>query len=504
MSREYNPITDALSEKTEFVAEVTEATKRFFENESLEVLYSGKNREIKALKDIDNMVVYVLDKQDKKIIVNIDDIHDFNKKKSIKEIIYWEYREKKGKVENDLHMHTVIECSLQQDEKSNTKKEKLPKTEEEFEETLRKKMPADSQEVADRFMKTIKTVYGEKFLTNPDFISGFSKAENHVVCSTDVGTIAQYTQLLNDKGFLAQVYPDQFFLDLNVLAIPKYQAMLPDWTMGMNGMRKACEENKHTSYNKAFYFNDSDNHVWVKQDKLIVTSQNVGFYFHIQDDDNFTVYMLEKEYKSVDKEIKRIDNALKDGTIKDVKDVVLKVENGQVTNLNYSLMYCFELDMEYSVKAMKDEGIYKVEYPVDMTSYQYQKDYYMQRYGISEFEFVAQAMMTIGGGFDYDKEKGIFVDDGVKYIPNLQKAENTRDKTFKNFNYLYPKKISHLNNDWLDGLKYAVEVLKRDRPIPVAYEGDDVDDALNKAIKYYEIKIAKLENPENLNNKPKI
>lgn len=499
MSREYNPITDAMSEQPEFVAEVTQATKRFFDSSDLEVLHSSKNREIKGYKDLDNMVVYLLDKQDKKINVNIDNIHDFNKKKSIKEIIYWEYKEKKGKVEENLHMHTVIECSLQKEEKLENKKDKLPKTEEEFEEVLRKKMP-NSQDVADNFMKTIKSVYGEKFLSNADFMNSFSKAENQVMCSTDVGIIAQYTQLLNTKGYLAKVYPNEFFTNLNREAIPKYQRMLPDWIMGMNGMRKACEENKHTSKSKAFEFNDLDNHVWVKQEKLIVTSQNVGFYFYIKDDDNFTVYMLEKEYKSVDKEIKRIDNAVENKTINDLTDVVLKVENGKITNLNYSLMYCFELDMEYSVKAMKERGIYKVEYPVDLTSYQYQKDYYQHKYGYSEFEFVAQAMMTLGGGFDYDKEKGIFVDDGVKYIPNLPKAPDTRQEKFEDFNYLYPKKISHLNSDWLDGLKYTVEVLKRDRPKPVAYEGDDVEDALNKAIKYYEIKIAKLEQKENKPN----
>lgn len=500
MSREYNPITDAMSQETEFVANVTEATKRLFDSDSLEVLYTNKNREIKAFKDMDNMVVYVLDRQDKKINVNIDDIHDFNKKKSIKEIIYWEYKEKNGKVE-DLHMATVIECSLEKAKKSESKKEKLPKTEEEFEATLRKKMPEENQDLADRFMKTLKGVYGENFLSNPDFISGFSKSENHVVCSTDVGTIAQYTELLNKKGLLAEVYPDDFFMKLNVGAIPKYQAMLPDWIIGMNGMRKACEENKYTSYKKSFEFNDADNNVWVKQDKLLVTSQNVGFYFYIKDDNNFNVYLLEKENKGLDKEIKRIESAIEDGTVREIKDIVLKVENGKITNLNYSLMYCFDLDMEYSVKAMKDQGIYTVEYPVDMTSYQYQKDYYANRYGISEFEFVAQAMMTIGGGFDYDKEKGIFIDDSVKYIPNLPKAKNTRDQTFKKFNYLYPKKISHLNADWLEGLKYAVEVLKRDRPAPIAYEGDDVEDALNKAIKYYEIKISKLENVE---KKPKL
>lgn len=69
--------------------------------------------------------------------------------------------------------------------------------------------------------------------------------------------------------------------------------------------------------------------------------------------------------------------------------------------------------------------------------------------------------MTLGCGFDYDKNLGNFVDTRVKYIPNLPQSPNTRHEKITNFNYLYPKTISYLNADWLDGLKYAVEVLKK-------------------------------------------
>lgn len=495
MSREYNPITQALGKETKFIEEVNAATSRFFDNPSLEVLHKSKGREIKAYRDLENMVVYIMDKQDKKISVNVDEIHSWNKDRSTKEIIYWQYKEKNGKVEKNLHMHTVIECNLNVPKKK-TEKKKFPATEEEFVQELMDKAKTEEQkETFTNIISSIKKVFGEKFLSNEDFTK-MGEEKSNVICSTNVGTLQQYTELLNQKGYLSEVYPDDFFSNLNKEGIPKYQQMLADWVIGMNGMTKACEENKHTSEKKAFEFNDLDNHVWTQKGDLILTNQNIGFYFKTQDDNNFIVYFLDE-----DKDPSKIDKKLKEGTIKELKDVALKVENGQIVNLNYSLMYCFELDMEFSVKAMKEEGIFKIEYPVDITSYQYQKDYYAHRYGLSEFEFVAQAMMTLGGGFDYDKEKGNFIDDGVKYIPNLPKAENTRDRTFKGFNYLYPKKISHLNADWLDGLKYAVEVLKRDMPKPVAFEGDDEEDALKKAIKYYEVKIAKLENND---KKPKV
>ena len=82
----------------------------------------------------------------------------------------------------------------------------------------------------------------------------------------------------------------EFFKGLTVEAFKDYQPKLADWIIGMNSMLKSCEENKFTSYKKAYEFNDSDNHVWTKNGKLVVSSQNLGFYFHIQDDNNFKIY----------------------------------------------------------------------------------------------------------------------------------------------------------------------------------------------------------------------
>ena len=72
-------------------------------------------------------------------------------------------------------------------------------------------------------------------------------------------------------------------------------------------------------------------------------------------------------------------------------------------------MECLELDIDYSKRAMINEKVLEINYPVDITSYEYQKNYYHHCYGLNEFEFIAQAMMTLGGGFDYDRNKGAFI-----------------------------------------------------------------------------------------------
>lgn len=143
MSREYNPISNALSQETKSLEEINSATSRLFENSNLEVLYKSKNREIKAYLDISNMVVYVMDKQEQKITVNIKDIYSWNKDKNIKEIIYWELKEKNGNLDKDLYMNTVIECSLQEVKKIDN--DKIIETEEEFEKSFLDKAKTEKE-----------------------------------------------------------------------------------------------------------------------------------------------------------------------------------------------------------------------------------------------------------------------------------------------------------------------------------------------------------------------
>lgn len=489
--RDRNYIAEALNKNNDFIAEMDKATTKMFNDVGCEELFKNKKREIKAYRDDENAVIYLFDKKDNKIEVLIEEIHSFNKKGSIKEIIHWDIIARGNKVE-ELHKPKVIVCDY--DRKAMNKEI----TEEVFEEQMLNGKSEEESKTLMSFISNIKKVFGEKYLNNSEFLNAFLKSG--VECTSDVGTIQQYCQLLSDKGYMKNI-DKEFFKGLTVEAFKDYQPKLADWIIGMNSMLKSCEENKFTSYKKAYEFNDLDNHVWTKNGKLVVSSQNLGFYFHIQDDNNFKIYTLFKEYESEDKEISRIEKAISSGTINELKDVFMEVKDGQITALNDAYMYCFELDMKYSVKAMKEDGVLKVEYPVDITSYEYQRDYYHHRFGLNEFEFIAQAMMTLGGGFEYDKEKGIFVDDSITYIPNLPKAPNTRDVKIEKFTYLSPKSISYLNKDWLDATKFAVEVLKRDNPKPIVYyNADNEQDAINKAIKYYELKIGKLEN----NNKPKI
>lgn len=486
MSREYNPIINSLKKETTFIDDVKKASVKFFEKGKLETLYKSDTREIKAYRDDNENLIYVFDKNKNKLTINFEEIYDFNKDGSIKEILHWQYKEdkeNKGELRDDLYMSQILDFNIEESAVLSLK------TDDDL--TFLEKVTNIKIDSISELMAAIKL--GKK---------GLNSSTPLISCSTDMADLQAYTDLLHEKAYNNIKYSNEFFHNLTIDAFSQYQQFIPDWVIGMNGMIDACDNEKHTTYDTAFEYNDLDNHVWIEdKSTLVVTSQNVGFYFKLEDSNNFTVYFLRKEYKDVEKEIERINKSLSDGTIHPLKDVALTVKNGTITSLNYSLMYCFELDMQFSVQAMKDEGIFNHKYPVDITSYEYQKNYYYHKFGMNEFNFIAQAMMTLGGGFDYDKKKGIFVDSSVKYIPNLPVAEDTRNETITNFSYFYPKKISYLNKDWLDALKYAVHVLKTDNPTPKVFEGDNKDEAIEKAIKTYEKIIKKL---DNLNSKPKI
>lgn len=297
-----------------------------------------------------------------------------------------------------------------------------------------------------------------------------------------------YTELLIETGHLKEKYPEEFFLKLSSEGIPQYQELVQDWLIGISGLKTTCEQRGFSSFEKAFVFNDLDNLVWSEKGSLVLTNQNIGFYFKIQDENSFTVYLLDG-----DKDPSKIDTKIEKSSIKTLRDIVLKVESKKISWLNYSLMESLALDLEFSVKAMNQEGLLQIEYPVDIYSYGYQKNYYAAKYGFSEFEFLAQAFLTLGGGFSYDKKKKRMVDSRVKYIPNLPEAKNSRDRVYTQTPYMYIDTINSLDSEWLEGLKYMVEVLKRDRPIPTVFKEPTAQEALDCTIKSLEGTIKKLE-----------
>lgn len=482
-----NYIAEALTEHDKFITGINKATSQLFSDTQCETLFKSEKREIRAYRDDANAVIYLLDKQKNNIDVKISDIPYYNKEKSIKEIIHWDIIAKNiaTKKTFNLYLPLIITCDL------NKKEINKNLTEEQFEKNMLNSGSENDEKSILSFIACIKSMYGNNYLSNSTFFNAFFNKE--VKCTSDVSTLQQYTHFLSNKGYMSSI-ESEFFKQLTVSAFSDTQPKLTDWVINIKAMLTSCKANQFISYQKAYVFNDLDNRVWINNDKLVISDQNLCFYVDIKNDNNFKIYALSKEYARDTKIIEKLEQAITNKTVNELKDVFLEVKEGQIIALNNAYTYCFELDVIYSVKSMKTDEVLRVTYPVDITSYAYQRDYYHYKFGLTEFEFIVQAMMTLGGGFDYDKEKGIFVNDNVTYIPNLPKAPNTPDIKIETFRYLSPKSISHLNKDWLTAIKFAVTVLKRDNPKPVVfYNAENEQDAVDKAIKYYELKIREIE-----------
>lgn len=468
-----NPVLNALRKEKKYLDNIFNATINFSnENKDIEVLWDKKDRVLKAYRDDENKLIYLIDKNGEKVTIYTQQIHDFNKKESIKKIIHFDIMTDKGRKLEEIYNHTILQFG----------EAKSPIKEDVNIIDVFKQIFAEK---AEEMFKSYKFLFGADFVNNPEFLEYVGLIQK-IDCTSDISSLNKYSQLLNKLQYMEEKYPISFFENLNSESNKEMLAKLPGLVTNMNFLVKMCKEHNFKSKKDAFVFNDLDNDVWMEKGKLTITSQNVGFYFDILDDNNFTAYFLDKEYNSVNKEINRIKKSISEGTIDQLADIALEIKDGKIKSINQAYMYSFEFDMDHSAKAMEANGLGQQEFAVDIHSYKYQKDYYCVKYNLSEFEFLAQTFLTLGGGAEYNEEKGEFVFHDIKYVPNLVDAPDTRNQKAKKINYCAPKKVSYLNADWLEGLKYMVSVLKNDRPVPSVHYSKSPEKAVEEAIKKFE------------------
>lgn len=329
-----------------------------------------------------------------------------------------------------------------------------------------------------------------------DFVADQEGASGFFGCSDDVGFVHAMVLDLVSLGYMAgDSVSDALYEEM---LKPVVSSLDVSWVFPqVSALKSACVDHGFIDCERGYRFNDLDNRVWLSGVNLVLSNQNFGFYIQGDDAATFKVYLLDAEdSEQVVAEVARIENGMLKGTLSKVGDVILEVVSGCVTFANGAYLESLELDLRHAVLSMTAEELVVVSYPEDIRSYAYQYAYYHKQYGVTEFEFIVQALLTLGGGFDYDKESGIYYCNRVKYLKDLAKAPDTRSIPVSEFNYLHTRglhNISHLNEDWLDALKYLVAVLKSDKPVPVVYYAKTAEEAVSKAITILDSLIAKLE-----------
>lgn len=464
----YQPIN--LNQHPDFTSDIRKGITSLYDSIS-EVYIKNKLREIKIVQQEHNL--YILEKTDTTIGVYQVEIHSFDKDRSLNNLLTYIPFDRDQMYCELIAVFPIIEYKKM--------------TNDEFIKNFEEIYPGNSKRNKDLINELAKNGFTSKYS-----ISNYLNQKDNLNISSLAYVIRDLCDYLVEHNFMKSNKDENFYLSLMKAENISQDFQIPDYDKKIEYFVQKCVESKFTSKNP-FEFNDGDNNVFLHKNHLIITDQNCGFYFEIKDKENISVYFLDKEYKSTIKEINRMSKSISNGTIDKIKDIVWEIKDGKTVFFNPVFMHVLDLDFKYSLIAMQDHGLGNIDYEKDVTSYQYQKDYYYTTFGLTEFQFLVQTFLTLGGGFEYDKEAGKFVDKGVKYLPNLKKEKERQTKPYTEFSYCYPTEFSNLNKDWHNGLKYLIEVLEHDRPIPFVYKGDDPNEAINKTINYLKLKLDKLE-----------
>lgn len=343
-----------------------------------------------------------------------------------------------------------------------------------------------TEKILESNIKSIKSTSGEDTYMHDILWFQLEEGGRILSCSTQIQRIRDLMMVVDKDSYLQNKYSSNWLMSLNKTANQFLAPYLNNIAEDIKYMTGVCKDKNFTSKSKSIVYNDLDNHIWISGQNLVLTDQYMGFFFDFKDSDNFCVYFFDKEYKSITKGISHIKKAMKTNTIDPIEDIVLIVKDSKATYANTDFMYSLDIVLEYGKMAIEKQGHGLQKYDVDLQSYQYLKDYYYTHFGYTEFEFLCQAFLTLGVGFEYMPEQGSFKYDRVKYLKTLDREKNPYETIHTKASYCYPKNISYLNDDWKNGLKFMLEILKRDKPQFTVFDKKTSEESRLAAIEYYE------------------
>ena len=226
-------------------------------------------------------------------------------------------------------------------------------------------------------------------------------------------------------------------------------------------------QKKNWKKRTSFPYNDHDNHIWSPfNNVLCLDSQNYTL-FAIKNNNYWEIY-----YYCADTPIKNekeLLNALQTQTLDYLTNLVATVYERRYTFTNVSLTTALIEDLSYAtqevVKKFKKYPIYGI----DIQSYEYQKNYYYNKLGLTEIEFLAEVFMSAGNGFELTRA-GLLVDYAIGVVENLEAEEFDPDYVLDEVSYCNGtmlkkiKKSGVLAPVWHSALTKLLCYLEHDKP----------------------------------------
>lgn len=477
-----NYVEASLKKNYAFVKQIQGGSLSFYD--SIAKIYKKtEEQEIKILRK--QTQLYVLVKDSKNLSIYCKDIPDFSKDEETSALLRYS-NVLEGKAE--IYLPQVLSISLKVFE---------PKTNEQMRDILSEKL---------QHCTTIEVVSNLNELTQASLMlngqgdsdySLFNMLYNtSIKFSSSAQMLRDYVDVLNEQKCLATNYDEAFYLSLSTPYLSTVNKLIVDKQRKIELFNAVCDKEGLTLKTPLVWC-DSDNALFSTQNGFLLKDQNCGFYVKSEKNGDFCVYFLDLEYSGVDKELEVLQQKINNNKIDKVKHLVWSVKDKKSLYANADYMYIFNLLLSSATQLLTKKG-YEVQYPVDIKSYEYQKNYYFSKYNLDELDFLALVFVTLGSGFEYNKKEGNFFSNNVQYLENLNIEKRSPYKRFKKINYLTKVNFSYLNAEWTNRLRMFVEVLKKDRPMVAVIGSEDPQKQLSEIIGYLEGKLLKLEKKKKL------
>lgn len=444
-----NHVSHAVNQSNAFKDAMRESLLKMFERDDiLKTVHSDDVRVAKAFR-LGNIIHVFECMAGGEITAYQDQCYDFEGDKSLEAHLQYGLSSMREKSKEIYSWHNVFSTKNEFSEVA-MNSEKM---------ALLEKMLADMEEkdlVQHAAMKNIMAM--------------FSKVGGFVKTTSSIESLMLLNEILAEHAGMER-FSFEFYLSLAESAKEDAQQKINDVVAKRSFMERVCREQGFNTENR-FEYNDLDNHVWLDGESLVLSDQNCTFLF-VGDNKNFTVYYLPTEYSGYEEEKEKFKALLDEGKLSRSIDffdrVVLQVKEGVVEYSNPgSLTYCFDLDVEFSVKAFEREGLGKAEYDVDVHTYAYQRDYHFSRHGVGEVNFILRTFLLLGAGQEYDEEKGL-ISYSFPYIEGMKQEQNARDVSPEDVKAYYQasgvehilKPIKYLNEEWLDAFNFMVDFIEK-------------------------------------------
>ena len=285
----------------------------------------------------------------------------------------------------------------------------------------------------------------------------------------------------------------------NVLEIKKkdtykyFEEYFDDWKIRTKEIKDTCLNNGYLTNKKSF--NYGNHNIWADKDYLYMSGEHVTLCISDLDKKDFSILMFDNydysSFKKLKEKINEVDLNL---------NGVLSLENGEITSCNLSDIEYLSLDISFISKTMVDK--INLKFPIDIYSYNYQKNFYKYEYDFNEADFLVNMFLCSS---EYSKEDGLLYNKNVVYYDNLiDEIEPDDNLILKDFIYCNLSKINeitYLNDDWVEGLKKLSNVLKNTDLLPKSYLSmiENENKNIDYIISVVDNKIEELENYK-LNN----